>query len=247
LVFHKSNNNNNNNNKSLQNNNITMTSNPNEALLIDTFPNTIAWRHDTDGTLRPITMEGGVDLWVHFIESETKLRLRMKEGTEIDASWILNTYVPKNNVFLRYKKANRPNMYIFKDWSATEPGRNPGQRDMFIVEFDSLENSFRFVSYFMMAATQEISEIQELFPLPPAVRTPPQQDEEREVEEEDVVDDDDKSQDLLATDDEDDDTLGSINDNNIRHEEADDDNDEHLGFVDCSQQHVFHGMSNLRL
>jgi hypothetical protein len=236
-----------------------MNSNPNEVL-IDTFPNTTAWRYTADGTVRRLTMEGGVDLWVHFIESEAKLRLRMQEGTEIDSFWILNTYVPNNNVILRYQ--NRPNMYIFKDWSATEPGRNPGQRDMFIVRFDSLENSFRFVSYFMMAATKKISEIREFFPRPPAVRTPPppttlqvlaqqqsQQDEEQEVDE-DVVDDVDTSQDLLATDDEDDDTLGSINDDNVRHEEADDDddeNDEHLGFVDCSQQHIFRRMSNLRL
>jgi hypothetical protein len=248
--------------KSSQNNIITM-SLPVDQTLIDTFPKTMAWRFEPDGGHpRRVTAKGGADLRVYFIKSEAKLRLYMKGG---DRSWdlaVLNTNVPLNNVITRKK----PNCYVFKEWSATEQGREAGRRDIITIQLDSFESSFRFVSYFLMAAKQTEKQIGALFP-PPTVRAPlriqqlsqqQQRRDHQEDEEEEVAEDvdDDKSVDLLGDDDtgdDDEDTLGTLTDKNIRHEKADDDDDDdddnngHLGFADCSQQHVFIGMSNLRL
>jgi hypothetical protein len=243
-----------------------------EETLIDTITNTMAWHYEAGGSLRRVTAVGGVDLQVHFIKSSTNIRLRMKEGREFDASWILNTFVPFDNPIGPGRKQNS---HIFKHWTATEPGREPGKRDLIFIQFDSFQKSLRFVAYYSMAANQEPDKIRAHFPPPPTVHTPAlvvqqealalflaplvrpplqhghHQEDEEEEDKEDVIDahddDDDTSVDLLAaTDDDEDSTLGgSLTDNDVRHEDADDDDDDddesngHLGFVDCSQQHVF--------
>ena len=233
---------------------------PVDETLIDTFPNTMAWRYKADGAgYNPVTPKEGADLCVHFIKSSTKLLLHMKEGDRIYDLVVLNTLVPFNNVIL--PAGNKSNRYVFKDWSPTEQGREPGKRSMIMIQFDSFKKSFRFISYFLLAANQDADTIRALFP-PPPLRTPlrvqqssqqqrrfQQEDEEEEVVEV-VAEDDNKSVDLLGGDDtttdDDEDTLGTLNDNN----EAEDDDDEsngHLGFADCSQQHVFIGVSNLQL
>jgi hypothetical protein len=191
----------------------------------------------------------------------------VKEGDRIWDVLVLNTFVPYGMPIEPVVK--HPNHHVFKDWSATEPGRKPGKRDVIVLELDSLGNAFRFFSYFSLATNQDM--MRALFQLSQQQQQQQQQQLRRgheEDEEEEVVggddvivdDDDDKSVDLLGDDDaadaadDDEHTLGALTDINVRHEDADDDDDDeddehegHLGFADCSQQHVFSGMSNLRL
>ena len=227
---------------------------------IGTLPNTKAWRYNEDGSLRLVTAKGGVDLCVRLVQGlKLRLRLYMKEGDRIWDVLVLNTFVPYGMPI--EPVVNHPNRYVFKDWSATEPGRKPGKRDVIMIELDSLGNTFRCFSYFSLATNQDMMR---------ALFQSSQQQLRRgheEVEEEEVVgdvviddddDDDDKSVDLLGDDDavdatdDDEDTLGTLTDINVRHDDADDDDSDdehegHLGFADCSQQHTFSGMSNLRL
>jgi hypothetical protein len=228
-----------------------------DEALVGTFANTLAWLYEANGRQRSVTAAGGVDLIVHFIKKETKLRVRMKERDCITAMWILNTYVPFDNPI---GPGHKPNSYIFKHWSATEAGREPGKKDYIMVQFDCFPKAFQFVSIFMLAATQEADTIRRKLYYQPAVSQHQRRHEEEEVDE-DVVDDDDEDgnddENVDDNDDEDnDDDDDEDNDDNDDDDDAsksvdllasdndDDDDDDgdgngRLGYADCSQLHFF--------
>jgi hypothetical protein len=133
--------------------------------VIETFPNTNAWRKDGKGRWVSVACDAsGADLHVDFVigeeEEEHELHLSMRAGSRI------------NNVFIL-------------------PMGGLGQEDpsVILIKFDSFIKSVRFVACHSLFANQQEGKLLSLFPPPRPAITAPRVQQSQEVEEEEVDED----------------------------------------------------------